>query len=375
MMYFDNAATTYPKPPSVFRALSRALRDCGGNPGRSSHRLSLRAAEMIDDTRCDLCELIGAEDPSHIVFTLNATHALDLAIKTRVRPGSHILISDREHNAVYRPVCRLARDKIADFDVFSTRGDVRSGLQRLLRPNTDMLICNHVSNVDGALAPLEEIGAFCREHGLYFIVDASQSIGHMPLSVSSFQPDALCAPGHKGLFGIQGVGFVWLRSGDSLSEFMEGGSGSDSRDPHMPHSLPERMEAGTLPTPAIAALAAGVRFVRQQSPAAIAEHEAALLSRLHDRLSCLPGIQWLGRSGGGLCSFTSNRSTPDRITQALDRADICVRAGLHCAPLAHAALGTQRSGTVRVSFSCMNTPREVDDFALALEHILKEAEG
>lgn len=363
MIYFDNAATSYPKPPTVKRAITRVLTRAGGNPGRSSHKLSLAAAEAVDNTRCELADLIGAPDPSHIVFTLNATYALNLALRTRVKRGSHILISDREHNAVYRPVCRLLRDGIAEFDVFSTRGNVRAHIEALLRPETDILICNHVSNVDGNVAPIAEIGRICRERGIYFILDASQSIGHMPFSIRDGEPDAICAPGHKGLFGIQGCGFAWLRQGEGLSTFVEGGSGSHSSDPQMPSSLPERMEAGTLPTPAIAALGAGVRFVRERTPEWIAETEGRLLRRLQDRLAAIRGVSLYTAESGSVCSFTCDGMTPDRLTQLLDRRDICVRGGLHCAPLAHAALGTQRTGTVRVSLGCMNTEKEIDAFA------------
>lgn len=375
MIYFDNAATSYPKPPAVIRALTRTLRHAGGNPGRSSHSLSLAAAETVDTVRCDLATLLGAPDPNNFIFTLNATHALNLAIKTRVRKGMHILISDREHNAVYRPVCRLARDGIADFDVFSTHGDTLASIKSLLRPKTKMLICNHVSNVDGAAAPIEEIGKLCRERGIYFILDASQSVGHMPLSVEKTYADALCAPGHKGLFGIQGCGFVWLRSGEGLYEFMEGGSGSDSRNPSMPAALPERMEAGTLPTPAIAALGAGVRYVLHETPEAIAEKESKLLARLIDRISPLYGMNIYAPPRGGVCSVTCNLLSPDRLTRALDEREVCVRGGLHCAPLAHAALGTMPNGTVRISVSCQNTVHEVDEFAAVLSSILKEAKA
>lgn len=375
MIYFDNAATSYPKPASVMRALTRTLRRAGGNPGRSSHTLALAAAETVDAVRCELATLFGASDPNSFVFTLNATHALNLAIKTRVRQGMHILISDREHNAVYRPVCRLARDGIADFDVFSTHGDTLASIRSLLRPKTGMLICNHISNVDGFAAPIEEIGKLCRERGIYFIVDASQSAGHMPISVEKIGADAFCAPAHKGLFGIQGCGFVWLRSGEQLAEFMEGGSGNDSRDPSMPSVLPERMEAGTLPTPAIAALGAGVRFILKETPEAIAEAESALLARLTDRISSLHGVTVYAPPRGGVCSFTCSFLSSDRLTRELDARDVCVRGGLHCAPLAHAALGTMKSGTVRVSLSYLNTAREVDEFSALLASVIKEAEA
>lgn len=371
MIYFDNAATTWKKPPAVLSAMRQAVSIYGGNPGRSSHALSLAASEQIDGVRCEIAELFSLPHPDHVVFCQNATHALNLAIKSRAKRGMHILISDREHNAVYRPVCRLAQDGIADFDVFSTRENPLENILSLLRPNTGMLVCNHISNVDGAVAPIGEIAALCRERGIYFIIDASQSAGHMPLTFAKgCEPDALCAPGHKGLFGVQGCGFVWLRDGEGLSTLLEGGSGNASRLPTMPTTLPERMEAGTLPTPAILSLGAGVRFIREVSTEAIAAHESTLGDRLCDRLADTRGMHIFRGARGGVVSLTSDRITPDALTAALDSRAVCVRGGLHCAPLAHAAIGTEESGTVRVSFCYFNTKAEVDRFANILLSLL-----
>lgn len=373
MIYLDNAASTFPKPKRVLRTLFRSLAREGGNPGRSSHALSLAAAMRIDSVREALAALIGAPDPSHIIFTLNATHALNLAIKGRTAAGTHILISDREHNAVYRPVCRLAREGVADFDVFSTRGDVEKNILSLLRPNTKMLICCHVSNVDGAEAPIGRIGALCKRLGIYFIVDASQSLGHRPFSLDSITADAVCAPAHKGLFGIQGAGFLWLKDAQGLRTLIEGGSGSGSLDPEMPKVLPEKMEAGTPPTPAIAALGAGVRYLQSITPAAVQEHERALVLRLRERLEGLRGLHLYTSGDSGILSMAPTALTPDRMTELLDERGICVRGGLHCAPLAHAALGTQRTGTVRVSFSYHNTASDADALAAAVTEILQNA--
>lgn len=364
MIYLDNAATSWKKPPAVLAALRQALGPYGGNPGRASHALSLAAAEKIDETRHALAAMLALPFPSHIVFTLNATYALNMAIKGRVRQGDHILLSDREHNAVYRPVCRLVAEVVADFDVFSTVGDVRRNLNALLRRNTRMLVCNHVSNVDGARAPLAEIGAFCREHGIYFIVDISQSAGHMPLSHASLgYPNAVCAPSHKGLFGIQGCGFAWFLEEGDIAPLCEGGSGSASRSPTMPKDLPEHLEAGTLPTPAILALLAGVEFIKKITPEAIAAHEEHLADHLCDRLSAARSIRIYRPAGGGVLSLTCEGKSPDRLVAALDAEGVCVRGGLHCAPLAHAAIGTEETGTVRVSFSYMNTLHEANRFA------------
>lgn len=370
MIYLDNAATTWPKPDETFEAVRRVMKEAGGNPGRAAHALSLRAAEEVEDVRAALCDFLDAPDPDHLVFTLNATYALNMAIRTRIRPGAHVLISDREHNAVYRPVARLAKEGIADFDVFRTSGNVTAELTRLLRPETAMLICNHVSNVDGREAPIGEIAAFCRAHGICFILDASQSAGHRPLSVRKTGADVVCAPGHKGLFGLPGVGFAWFRAADGLRPFVDGGSGSSSRDPEMPRDLPERLEAGTLPTAAIASLGGGLRFLAGITAAGAREKETTLLTRLSERLDALPGVRLYTAGEGGILSFTHKTVPADRIVRELDAHGFCVRGGLHCAPLAHAALGTLEGGTVRVSLSCRNRLREIDEFAAAVREIV-----
>ena len=226
-----------------------------------------------------------------------------------------------------------------------------------------MLICNHISNVDGAIAPVKEIGRLCRERGIYYIVDASQSLGHLPLSAEEMGADVLCGPGHKGLFGIQGCGFAWLRTSDGLRECFSGGSGSASRLPQMPDTLPDRMEAGTLPTPAILALGAGIDFLHRVTVEAVKEHEERLALHLCDRLSARKDIRILRGGCAGVLSLCTEIPSPDVLTAALDGRGICVRGGLHCAPLAHAALGTIESGTVRISFSYFNTCKEIDRFA------------
>ena len=371
MIYFDNAATTWPKPPAVLQTLSESVTLYGGNPGRASHALSLRAAEKIDEVRHGVAAFFSLPRPENVIFTLNATYALNLAIRTRVRRGMHILISDHEHNAVYRPVCRLSAEGVAEFDVFSTRGNVRQNIEALLRPETGMLICNHISNVDGAVAPIGKIAAVCREHGLYFIIDASQSAGHVPLTFrEDCLPNALCAPAHKGLLGVQGCGFVWLRCAEELSTFLEGGSGAASRLPTMPTTLPEKMEAGTLPTPAIAALGEGIRFLQSVGVENVAAHEARLAKRLCEHLSRETRIRVFHGEGAGLLSFTCRGISPDKLTSLLDERGICVRGGLHCAPLAHAACGTGDGGSVRVSFSYFNREAEVDRFAEILFSLL-----
>ena len=356
MIYLDNAATTFPKPPDVIDAVNDCLWHIGGNPGRGAHALSIWAAEAVYDVRCEVADFLGVTDPSSIIFTPNATFALNLAIKCMVKRGDHILISDREHNAVFRPVARLKEDEAADYSVFSSRGDVLANIRDNEKKETALLICNPVSNVTGERLPIREIAAYAKARGFRLIIDGSQWIGHgIPDRTVISLADAVAVPGHKGLYGIQGSGFLYLKKADGMPPFLDGGSGSASADPRMPTDLPERYEAGTLSTPAIVSLAAGIRYIRRIGADRIAEREARLSRYLRKQLSIVPGVRVYGneRDASSVLSFRFK-------ARRLDRFGICVRAGLHCAPLVHQSIGTFPAGTVRISFSAHNTERDVD---------------
>ncbi len=372
MIYFDNAATSYPKPKAVTHEMERALLEAGGNPGRSSHPLAMAAAELVYDCRAEVADFFGFPDPEAVIFCQNATMALNLAIKSRAERGMHLLISDREHNAVLRPVYRLSKDGAVSFDIFRCEHAMED-LYALTRRNTSILVLNHVSNVTGREAPIEEIGRFCRRHGIYLIIDASQSAGHQPIDLSRLHFDAFCAPAHKGLLGIPGAGFVILKRSEHLSSFLEGGSGVHSLDPEMPHTLPERYEAGTLPTVAIAALRAGLCEVKRMGTERIQSHESALKARLVRGMRAFPDVRLYEEDApGGLLSFNCLHLPADRVGEALAEQEICVRTGYHCAPLAHRAIGTLRTGTVRVSLGLYNTEGEIDRFLDAMDSILSK---
>ncbi len=366
MIYFDNAATSFPKPRRVVKETVRAIKKYGGNPGRGSHPLSLRAAEKIYETREAICELFSFDKPENVVFTPNATYALNLAIKTRVRKGSHILISDMEHNSVLRPVASACESVGAEYGVFSTLSPI-SSIKRKIRDNTDIIICNHVSNVSARRQDIEAIGRLCRERNIYFIVDASQSAGHTKIDMTASGIDALCAPAHKGLFGIQGAGFVILKDADGLSEFIEGGSGASSSSVRMPAFLPDRYEAGTLFTPAIAALGRGIDFVKAVGLEGIEWHERILTEHAAEMLRSVDKIR-LYSEGVGTLSFTVDGTPVSKTAEILIKNGIYCRSGLHCAPLAHKALGTYPSGSVRLSFGYFNRRRELD----SLWRVIKE---
>ena len=379
MIYLDNAATSFPKPKSVEREVLRCIRDYCGNPGRGAHPLALAAEEAIYSCRCTLADFFSAERPEHFVFVPNATAALNLAIKSKVRQGQRILISDIEHNAVRRPVHKLHADGVCEYELFDTSGDdeaILQSIEKCARGGADMLICTHVSNVSGRILPINKIGNLCKKRGIYFIIDASQSAGHIKIDFSKLDFDVFCAPGHKGLFGIQGSGFAYFRKAEALETLFEGGSGYDSSNLFMPIELPERLEAGTLSTPSIVSLDAGVRFLSEVGINEISRIESARSRRCLEILSSFDQNKVYTEGGGDFCScgpvsFNNKKFDSEHLAAALADCGVCVRAGLHCAPLAHNKLGTAPLGSVRVSPGYFTSDAELDAFYGILKRILK----
>lgn len=378
MIYLDNAATTFPKPPSVYRAVDRCLRDWCGNPGRSGHALSIAAATAIYDCRCEAAALLGVSSPEQIIFTHNTTHALNMAIKGLLRRGDHVLISDLEHNAVLRPISALAAYGDITFDTYPSfacspeREDdkIIDALSQLCRPETRMVIAAHASNLAPITLPLAAIGRFCHAHDMFFVVDAAQSAGIEEIDFSGMGIDALCLPGHKGLYGPQGTGILVLREGLTMATLLEGGNGINSLDPMMPEFSPERYEAGTPATPALAGLCAGIRFVRERTPQAIRDSEQRLCRRLAEMLGNLPGITiYAPHAIGSSLLFNLDEIPSERVAERLDREGICLRAGFHCAPLGHRTLGTGENGALRVGFSVFNRPAELEQLVSVLRRI------
>ncbi len=372
MIYLDNAATTFPKPSSVTEAVARCISEYCGNPGRGAHALALASAERIYECRESLAAFLGLQAPERIVFCTNTTHALNLAINGLLTPHSHVLLSELDHNATRRPICALAKQRNVCYDVFPVLGcsteEILQGISSRIRPETVALICTHTSNVCSVTLPVTEIGILCHARGLLFILDAAQSAGHLPIDMKAMHVTALAAPAHKGFMGIQGAGVLALGENVLLSPLLYGGSGIDSLSPDMPHSLPERLEAGTLPTPAIVGLSAGLAFLRQRGIAQIALEEQSLFLAARDRLESLPGVRVLARDAvGAVLSFVREGYDATAIAATLASQGICVRAGLHCAPLAHHALGTLQGGAVRLSFGPFNTIAELDAVWQALK--------
>ena len=380
MIYLDHAATSYPKPTGVIAETVRCMRLYGGNAGRGSHRLALAAAEKIYACREEIASFFGSQHPENVTFTANATAAINLAVKGLLRDGDHVLISDMEHNAVLRPIARLAEEGRITYDVFPTlvcdpkRSAARicTAIARLIRPNTRLLVCAHTSNICSASLPLEEIGSLCRRRGIRLVVDAAQSAGHLPISMEGMKIDALCVPSHKGLLGPQGSGFVLWGEGVHANTLIEGGSGYQSLESKMPESLPERHEAGTLPAPIIAGLAVGIREVRERGVEAIRAHEGKLTARLCEMLAELDRVRvYVPQYRGSVVLFSADSLPSDQIGRELDRRGICVRTGFHCAALAHKTLGTPDTGAVRVSVGMNTRQSDLDALYSSLREILQ----
>ena len=379
MIYLDNAATSFPKPRRVWEEQARCMRLYCGNPGRGSHRLAMQSAQKIYECREELAKFLGSKHPENVIFTMNTTAAINLAVKGLLRRGDHVLISDLEHNAVWRPVCKLAREGKISYSIFPSyalsndRSPARicQAIEELIRPNTRMLICTHASNICSVTMPITEIGALCRRHGILFVVDGAQSAGHLPIDVEAMQIDALCLPGHKGLMGVQGSGCLLLGEDVYADTLMEGGSGLNSLDEAMPEDSPERYEAGTLPTPAIVGLREGVRFLGEVGIDSVSKRETELCELIKERLMGVTGITVaVPDVKGSTVLFHSTRVPADVFGAELDRRGICVRSGFHCAALGHRTLETPANGAVRISVGYFNKPSDVDALWKAVKEIL-----
>ena len=366
MIYLDSAATSLIKPASVGRAVLRAMRTMA-SPGRGAHAPAMLAAETVYACREAAALLFHVPDPSRVVFTLNATHALNIAIRSLVRPGARVLISGFEHNAVTRPLCALGAElRVAGRRLFDPADTLRAWREAL--PGAEAAVCTMVSNVFGYVLPIAEIASLCRAAGVKLIVDASQAAGVLPVDFESLGAAFVAMPGHKGLLGPQGTGL--LLCGEDGVPLLLGGSGSESRLQTMPEALPEHLEAGTHNVAGIAGLLEGIRFVTETGSEEILARETLLLRRA---VGCLTGgglELFTGPEGTqcGVLSLRCPRMDCEELAAGLARRGICVRAGLHCAPTAHESAGTLETGTLRLSFSPFLTEGEL----LAACSVLRE---
>ena len=376
MIYFDNAATSWPKPPAVRAALEEYFGEAGGNPGRSGHRMSIAAARIVENAREALAELLNVPDPSRIIFTHNATHALNLALQGLLRPGDHVVTTSMEHNSVMRPL-RHFEGLGVEVTVVACTSDGRVDaevVRRAIRPDTRLLVTTHASNVAGNLNPVADLAALAREAKIPCLVDAAQTAGAVRIDVQTSGVDLLAFTGHKGLLGPTGTGGLYIREGLQIAPLMRGGSGSESAHEIQPEFLPDAHESGTLNLAGIAGLGAAVRFLLDIGIEAVRAHEQKLIAQFLGGASEISGLTLYGTKDAalqcGLASFNIEGAVPSEVGLILDRSfGIMARTGLHCAPSAHRTLGTFPTGTVRFSFGWFNTPAEVEQGLNALREI------
>ncbi|GAB4258727.1 MAG: aminotransferase class V-fold PLP-dependent enzyme [Deferrisomatales bacterium] len=378
MTYLDNAASSHPKPADVYNAVERALR-LGANPGRSGHRLALDAARIVLEARSAVAELLGVADAARIAFFLNGTQALNQAIKgLGLGPGDHVVTTQIEHNSVVRPLATLAERGV---DVTWVEADrhgwvAPEAIEAALRPATRLVSLCHASNVSGTLQDAEAVGDLCRRKGLVFLLDAAQTAGSVPLDVGRLGVHLLAAPGHKGLLGPQGTGLLYVDPDVRLSPLIEGGTGTRSEDRRMPEEMPEALEGGTLNTPGLAGLAAGVRYLLERGVAAVRREEQRILSYLLPELDRVEGLVTYGPRAPdervAVVSFNLEGRDGAHLGFALDEVyDIAVRVGLHCAPGAHRALGSFPAGAVRASFGPLSTVEDAEALVRALRELAR----
>ena len=376
MIYLDNAATTFPKPAIVCGSILNAIQNFGANPGRSGHRLSIEAARLVYMSRESVCSILGGSDPFDFFFTLNCTDSLNMAIKGLLKPGDHVVTTIYEHNSVLRPLEGLAAQGIITYDAAEPENGKLTAekILSLIRPQTRMVIVNHVSNVTGYVNDIDAIGALCRKKGIIFMVDAAQSAGTHEINLSEQPIDILCTSGHKGLYGPQGCGVLYLKPGLEIQPLRTGGTGSQSESLEQPDMRPDRYESGTCAPPAIAALGTAIEYIKPKIKE-IREREIYLAQCMNEGLRNISGVTVYCDQAikSNVLSFNIKDMSSASVANILDKEySIAVRSGLHCAPLVHRYLGTLETGAVRASLGMFNNVREIYAFLSAVEEIARE---
>ncbi len=382
MIYLDNAATSWPKAPGVTDAITRFMTDIGANPGRSGHRLSIEAARMVATVREQVAELLGAPDPLHVVFTLNVTHAINVALHSLLRPGNHVVTTSVEHNSMLRPLTALTKNGV-EFTAVSCAPDGSldpASIQAAIRPETVMIALTHASNVLGTRLPINSIGEIAREHGLLMLLDAASTAGCVPIDMMTDNIDLLAFTGHKALLGPTGTGGLILGprvDPASIRPVFHGGTGSRSATETQPNMLPDLLECGTLNTAGLAGLGAALSWITTQGVNSIQQTCRAHTSALLKRLQANTGVTVYGPRDVGLrtatIAFNINGLSPSHAGQILDeRYGILCRVGLHCAPRAHATAGTFPDGSIRFSAGIFTTSDEINAAADAVSCLAQE---
>ena len=375
MIYLDSSATSFLKPPQVAEAVFRSFNTIG-NAGRGAHAPTLNASRLIYDTREKLAALFGTPDPSRIAFTCNATEALNIAIHGAIHPGEHVITTACEHNSVLRPLY-LKEKEGTELTIIPAdkKGRIRYDLlESSVKSNTSAIVLTHASNLSGNVTDLAFVSNFAKKHGLLLIVDASQTAGSLPINVVKMGIDILCFTGHKGLFGPQGTGGLYVREGLTLSPLKSGGSGIHSFDRQHPTDMPTALEAGTLNGHGIAGLNAGLDYILSTGVKNIHAKEISLSRRFVNGISDISDLKLYGDIDAPLrtpiISLNIGNMSSASVSDILwEDYEICVRAGAHCAPLMHKTFGTEKQGAVRFSFSCFNSEAEIDTAIQAMHEI------
>lgn len=382
MIYLDNAATTFPKPENVYKAMDDCMRKYGANPGRSGHKLALEAGRAIYKTRELICQLFNIQNPMQIIFTCNATDSLNLALKGILKSGDHVITTSMEHNSVIRPIVALKGLGVEHTVVQCDKRGILDPrmIEKEIKENTKLIAMTHASNVTGTLMPIEEVGKISKRKGILFLVDAAQTAGVYNIDVQRMHIDLLAAPGHKGLLGPQGTGILYIREGLVLQQMKEGGTGSKSELLTQPDILPDRYESGTPNTPGIVGLGAGIEFIQKEGLDKIRKHEEALTEYMICELKKIKKIKIYGpqdsKKQAAVISINIGEEDSSEVSYVLDKVfDIAVRSGLHCAPLAHKTIGTFEQGTVRFSLGYFTTKEDVKKAVEALKKICDELDS
>lgn len=375
MIYLDNAATTFPKPTEVYEEVLKCMENYAANPGRGSYDMAIKASAKVMEARQEISELFNIPNALNLVFTSSATEALNIAIKGLLKRRDHVISTVIEHNSVLRPLNYLSKNGV-QFTLLGVNelGYLNmNGLKNEIRKNTKAIIINHASNVLGTIQNIREIGRMAKEHGIIFIVDASQSAGTLSIDVQRDNIDLLAFPGHKGLLGPQGTGGLYIKEGISLENFKDGGTGSNSNSMTQPDYLPDKFESGTLNTPGIAGLCEGVKFIKKVGRRNIQKHKERLVEYLLKELKKLPYIKIYGHSNtenrAAVVSINVEGMDSSQVGYMLNKKGIAVRTGYHCAPLIHGIIGTMNRGTVRISPGYFNSFEDIENIVSSLKKI------
>lgn len=382
MTYLDNAATTFPKPEKVYQEMDQCMREYGANPGRSGHKLALKAGRAIYRTRELLCKLFHIDNPMQIVFTCNATDSLNLALKGVLKPGDHVITTSMEHNSMIRPIKALEKLGVENTVVQCDAKGILDPqkIQAAIKENTKLIAMTHASNVSGTVMPIEKVGDIAKKNKVLFLVDAAQTAGVYNIDVQKMNIDLLAAPGHKGLLGPQGTGILYIREGLELMHMKEGGTGSKSEMLTQPEIIPDRYESGTPNTLGIVGLGAGIAFILEEGLDKIRNHEEALTEYMLSELKKMEKVIVYGpqdsKKQAAVISINIGEEDSSEVSYVLDKVfDIAVRSGLHCAPMAHQTLGTFEQGTVRFSLGYFTTKEDVTKAVEALKKICEELQN